>query len=777
MTTNKTNKTATTKNTKTKASAKTATSQCKKLKSSKSKKARQKQAQSLSNEMQTYIYSNPRTTAYRAATYRPSLETFQKVSFANYVRRVLLGVPVVGVEPEDPYYSSEDNDDDDEEEEKEDNDEEGNNEENNNEDGDQAENHVDNNSENGNDISKRKIEHLQDNGDKTKTEDMDIDMDMNMNTKMDIDIKNDNQEINDNINEKNQEGENVKDEEKNTISEVSFVSPLSPPPSSSLPPPSSPPSLLPLLLPPSRPFPSDQPLQISSITNQSPSAHPTQTSVITAPQHLNQRATTDTASTSTTAPTTEPTASTRSTRSSTRRVITRSQTKSIPATSGEKENIYSKPYYRSPQRRQLRKKVRQRSSSQEKVSETNNTAMSANKTKDDNKGNTKSNNNSNNNTTSKTSSNTNSNTNKTSKIKIVPPKIEKKILVPEPPQKLELDSLKLSDGIAKITPPKGWWDHAGIGNDLTGRGEPWQSGSKLGDLVIPQPIKQCAYGIGGVYDFTMLELPSSTVADFRKDADAYRKRQIGSAFDEGDDASSDERMDLLARKFWRRLGPTMESSKYGADMEGSLFDGDDACGWNVDKLESCLQLLLADMNNKDLEELNQDKLKEEDFRMPGVTSAYLYFGMWASVFCAHTEDINLLSINYLHAGAPKYWYAISPDDSGRFESLMTSLFSHQSANCKEFLRHKRSLVSPSILTKAGIEYTTMVQRAGEIMITYPGSYHFGFNTGFNIAESTNFAGESISLCHTLNLISEFSFPYCFSFIFSLVIIIINIIST
>jgi len=127
--------------------------------------------------------------------------------------------------------------------------------------------------------------------------------------------------------------------------------------------------------------------------------------------------------------------------------------------------------------------------------------------------------------------------------------------------------------------------------------------------------------------------------------------------------------------------------------------------------------------------------------------------MWASVFCAHTEDMNLLSINYLHAGAPKYWYAISPKDRGRFESLMASLFSHQSSACKEFLRHKRSLVSPSILTKAGIEYTTQVQRPGDIIITYPGSYHFGFNTGFNIAESTNFAvpewiplGEEARVC-------------------------------
>ena len=292
------------------------------------------------------------------------------------------------------------------------------------------------------------------------------------------------------------------------------------------------------------------------------------------------------------------------------------------------------------------------------------------------------------------------------------------------------NEMLLADGIAKITPPRGWWDHAGIGGDLTGRGPIWSKGGRLGDMQVTTPIRQCASGIGGVYEFTMLELPPVPVHEFRDMADQYRKRQIR---EEHSDDTSDEYMDALARKFWKRLGPTMEPSVYGADMEGTLFDGADACGWNVDRLESALALLGADMDEEG------SAPGEPAGRLPGVTTAYLYFGMWGSTFAAHTEDINLLSINYLHAGAPKFWYAIDPRDSARFESLATSLFPATARDCAEFLRHKRCLISPSILNKAGITYSTQVQRAGDAIITFPNSYHFGFNTGFNIAESTNFA--------------------------------------
>eukprot|EP00547_Thalassionema_nitzschioides_P007001 CAMPEP_0194204106 /NCGR_PEP_ID=MMETSP0156-20130528/3725_1 /TAXON_ID=33649 /ORGANISM="Thalassionema nitzschioides, Strain L26-B" /LENGTH=548 /DNA_ID=CAMNT_0038930039 /DNA_START=264 /DNA_END=1910 /DNA_ORIENTATION=- len=286
-------------------------------------------------------------------------------------------------------------------------------------------------------------------------------------------------------------------------------------------------------------------------------------------------------------------------------------------------------------------------------------------------------------------------------------------------------NVRWNHGVVKITLPDGWWDEAGIAKDRTGRGAEWQAGTKLGDMVVKGPIKQHVSGIGGVYEFALLDVPAMKLSEFREKADEYRKSQLCSrGADITDGYLDDDACDDLARRFWKRLGPTTPPSMYGADMEGSLFGGDKANGWSLEALDNCLKLLSVD---------------HAAGEVPGVTTPYLYVGMWGSVFCAHTEDMNLLSINYLHAGAPKYWYAISPEHAKRFESLAESKFVHAARECTEFLRHKQNMISPAILKKAGIPFEVQIQRPGDAIITCPGAYHFGVNLGFNIAEATNFA--------------------------------------
>lgn len=92
----------------------------------------------------------------------------------------------------------------------------------------------------------------------------------------------------------------------------------------------------------------------------------------------------------------------------------------------------------------------------------------------------------------------------------------------------------------------------------------------------------------------------------------------------------------LERKYWKNV--TFNQPLYGADIPGTLM-APSVKEWNINHLNTIL-----------------DTVMDCGVCIPGVNTAYLYFGMWKTSFAWHTEDMDLYSINYLHFGAPKSWY-------------------------------------------------------------------------------------------------------------------------
>jgi len=179
------------------------------------------------------------------------------------------------------------------------------------------------------------------------------------------------------------------------------------------------------------------------------------------------------------------------------------------------------------------------------------------------------------------------------------------------------------------------------------------------------------------------------------------------------------------REFWRTMGK-QQSPLYGADMEGTLFDS------SLSSSHLGLQEWSFDTGLNDI-------LRMLPYKVPGVNTPMIYVGEWRAMFPFHVEDLDLYSINYLHTGAEKSWYSIAPGGRARFENLAESHYADDHRVCRKYLRHKTKIFSPMKLRDCGMKFDTVVQRAGEFVVTFPGAYHAGFNHDFNIAEATNFA--------------------------------------
>ncbi|RMX66117.1 hypothetical protein DD238_001171 [Peronospora effusa] len=260
--------------------------------------------------------------------------------------------------------------------------------------------------------------------------------------------------------------------------------------------------------------------------------------------------------------------------------------------------------------------------------------------------------------------------------------------------KSSLKSLKrLEPNLQNIIPPRNWFSRSYDVSDL--------------NCQVSAPVSQHVAGKKGIFNVDLVERKTMSPLEF--------KTMTETATDQEPEDTGDPLE--VERKFWKGLRGTMDPPVYGADIVGSLFGETDTTSWNLNGLNTILRKI----------------------DLPGITQAMLYFGMWRAMFAFHTEDMDLYSINYVHTGKPKFWYGVPPDAAPQLERAAQSMFPEKFHECHQFLRHKTSLISPARLREFGVPFYRAYQKPGEFVITFPATYHQGFNLGFNVAEAVNFA--------------------------------------
>ena len=99
----------------------------------------------------------------------------------------------------------------------------------------------------------------------------------------------------------------------------------------------------------------------------------------------------------------------------------------------------------------------------------------------------------------------------------------------------------------------------------------------------------------------------------------------------------------------------------------------------------------------------------------------------------------MYSLNYMHEGEGKIWYSIPYYHREKFERLAKDKLALLFNEDPNLLLNINVMINPSFLVENGVHVYRTLQKPGEIILTFPESYHQGVSVGFNIAEAVNMA--------------------------------------
>lgn len=198
---------------------------------------------------------------------------------------------------------------------------------------------------------------------------------------------------------------------------------------------------------------------------------------------------------------------------------------------------------------------------------------------------------------------------------------------------------------------------------------------------------------------------------------------------------------IVEKEFWRIVNAVDEdvTVEYGADLH-TIEHGS---GFPNKKTKSILpgeeEYVESGWNLNNLPVLEGSVLKHINADISGMKIPWTYVGMCFATFCWHNEDHWSYSINYLHWGEPKTWYGVPGGRAESFEDAMRSVAPELFQSQPDLLHQLVTIMNPNLLISQGVPICRTNQLAGEFVVTFPRSYHAGFNQGYNFAEAVNFA--------------------------------------
>ncbi|XP_059443642.1 lysine-specific demethylase JMJ17 isoform X3 [Corylus avellana] len=223
---------------------------------------------------------------------------------------------------------------------------------------------------------------------------------------------------------------------------------------------------------------------------------------------------------------------------------------------------------------------------------------------------------------------------------------------------------------------------------------------------------------------------------FRRVADRAKKRWFGTV--------SASRVQI-EKKFWEIVEGLVGEVEvmYGSDLDTSIYGSGfpRANDQRPQTVEAKVWGEYCDSpwNINNLPKLKGSMLRAVHQNITGVMVPWLYMGMLFSAFCWHFEDHCLYSMNYLHWGEPKCWYSVPGSEAQAFEKVMQKSLPDLFDAQPDLLFQLVTMLNPSVLQEHGVPVYSILQEPGNFVITFPRSYHGGFNLGLNCAEAVNFA--------------------------------------